>query len=54
MDPGVLAEPGLEVGVLVRGVVVHDHVQLPARVGARHHREELGTPRGGAARSRRR
>ena len=33
LDPGVLGQPRLHVRVLVGGVVVAHHVQLPARVG---------------------
>jgi uncharacterized protein (DUF427 family) len=31
-DPGVAGQPGLDGGVLVGGVVVHHHMQLPSRV----------------------
>ena len=39
-DPGVLAQPGLHVRVLVGGVVVHDDVQALARVDLRDPSEE--------------
>jgi len=41
LDPSVLGQPGLHIWVLVRGVVVADHVQLPAGVGPGDEFEEV-------------
>jgi DNA-binding NarL/FixJ family response regulator len=41
LDPGVLGQPGLHLGVLVGGVVVHHHMQLPARVRLGDQLEEV-------------
>jgi len=40
-DPGILREPSLDLGVLVGGVVVADHVQRDLRVGSGDGLEEV-------------
>ena len=41
LDPGMAGQPGLDLGVLVGGVVVHHHMQLPTRIGAGDELEEV-------------
>ena len=41
LDPGMAGQPGLDLGVLVGGVVVHHYMQLPTRIGLGDELEEL-------------